>query len=642
MSITPQAVEGPGFRLIRGTRGPLTAARQTRAVIVLALVYALGLGLFWAIEAAGWRAFGLGLLMPGGGFVATGGWLSLLFPLTFALFLLGVFIWFATGMVLLPPAIWLGAAALAGFVARDGVIWDRAVWVVLAFSAAVAAYFWNRSRSRRELSLAKFERRAAFLPQAMATLDDKLDPVPAFGSREIGEDDIGRLRYALDRALQPVDGFNGFDKIDQFQPASYRYQINHIGYGLGAIQAHYLPNFHGYMTRAQKNLIEKYRDPRVWRYWRLESMWGHLNFTNFDPAARDNIMLTGWYAMHVAQYMHVTGDRSYLEPGSLSFRLNDRTVYKHDLHSIVRSVVMNMDAQAFCLYPCEPNWIYPICNHYAMTGLAAYDSLVGSDHVRRYADEWYRQLETEFMDESGSYVGLRSSLLGVRFPFPASEAAFTDFANAFSPDRASQLWALARTEIGSTIRPGRSGKPRINLPKLGIDFGNYRRNNSLAYAVIACSAGEMGDMEILEATRVAMEEDGQREDRNGVTRYLGASNMANVRYMRGLLARRDDLRASISGQLPASVFKGPVLADAPYPDAMVAKAVSHDGTDLELVLYPGAGRAAAVDLDFARLEPGRRYGEAGGQPLLQADSEGRARLSVSLAGRTRLHLRPLA
>jgi hypothetical protein len=127
-----------------------------------------------------------------------------------------------------------------------------------------------------------------------------------------------------------------------------------------------------------------------------------------------------------------------------------------------------------------------------------------------------------------------------------------------------------------------------------------------------------------------------------VTRYLGASNMANVRYMRGLLARRDDLRASISGQLPASVFKGPVLADAPYPDAMVAKAVSHDGTDLELVLYPGAGRAAAVDLDFARLEPGRRYGEAGGQPLLQADSEGRARLSVSLAGRTRLHLRPLA
>src|SRR5690606_12097272 len=115
-------------------------------------------------------------------------------------------------------------------------------------------------------------------------------------------------------------------------------------------QAHYLPNFHGYMTRAQKNLIEKYRDPRVWRYWRLESMWGHLNFTNFDPAARDNIMLTGWYAMHVAQYMHVTGDRSYLEPGSLSFRLNDRTVYSHDLHSIVRSVVMNMDAQAFCLY----------------------------------------------------------------------------------------------------------------------------------------------------------------------------------------------------------------------------------------------------------------------------------------------------
>jgi hypothetical protein len=475
----------------------------------------------------------------------------------------------------------------------------------------------------------------------MAELDSKLDPAPAFGAREIGQDDIGRLRYTLDRALQPVDGFSGFDKIDQFQPASYRYQINHMGYGLAAIQAHYVPNFHGYMTLAQKNLIEKYRDPRVWRYWRLESIWGHLNFTNFDPAARDNIMLTGWYAMHVAQYMHVSGDRSYLEPGSLSFRLNDRTTYKHDLHSIVRSVTMNMDEQAFCLYPCEPNWIYPICNHYAMTGLAAYDHLVGTNHVSRYADEWYHKLETEFMDESGSYIGLRSSLLGVRFPFPASEAGFTDFANVFSPERTRQMWALARTEIGSTIRPGRNGKARINLPKLGIDFGNYRRNNSMAYAVITCSAGEMGDMEILEATRVAMEEDGRREDRNGVTRYLGASNMSNVRYMRGLLARRDDLRMSMEGRLPASVFNGPILADAPYPDAMVAKAISHDGSDLELVIYPGTDRVGSVNLDFARLEPGRRYGGADGQPLLQADTEGKARLTVSLSGRKHLHLRPL-
>jgi hypothetical protein len=58
MSIMQQAVEGPGYRLIKGRRGPLTAARQARALIVLALVYAVGLGLFWGVEAAGWRAFG--------------------------------------------------------------------------------------------------------------------------------------------------------------------------------------------------------------------------------------------------------------------------------------------------------------------------------------------------------------------------------------------------------------------------------------------------------------------------------------------------------------------------------------------------------------------------------------------------------
>jgi hypothetical protein len=168
MSIMQQAVEGPGYRLIKGRRGPLTAARQARALIVLALVYAVGLGLFWGVEAAGWRAFGLGLLVPGGGFVALGGWLSALFPLTFAIFLLGVFVWFASGMVVLPPAIWLGAAAISGLLARDGAIWNPAAWVVLAFSAAVAVYFWSRSRGRKAESLAKFERRAAFLPRTIS------------------------------------------------------------------------------------------------------------------------------------------------------------------------------------------------------------------------------------------------------------------------------------------------------------------------------------------------------------------------------------------------------------------------------------------------------------------------------------------
>ena len=56
-------------------------------------------------------------------------------------------------------------------------------------------------------------------------------------------------------------------------------------------------------------------------------MWGHFNFTHHDPVVRDNIMLSGWYGMHVGQYTLNSGDKRYAEPQSLTFKLNDRKVY---------------------------------------------------------------------------------------------------------------------------------------------------------------------------------------------------------------------------------------------------------------------------------------------------------------------------
>src|SRR5205807_815706 len=83
------------------------------------------------------------------------------------------------------------------------------------------------------------------------------------------------------------------------------------GFALGLAQCHYTPSFHGYLAQAQRNLVETYLQRKVWSYWVYESMWGHFNFTNFDPARYDNIMLTGWYGMHVGQYLLNSGDRLY-------------------------------------------------------------------------------------------------------------------------------------------------------------------------------------------------------------------------------------------------------------------------------------------------------------------------------------------
>jgi hypothetical protein len=643
-------LEHPAAEATSASYGPITRARLRRTTLIYLALAVLGALPTLMGAAPTWQAAGLGLWFPGAGFLAVGDWALLLVPIAFGLFAVAVFVWFATGAVLLPPLVWLGSSAVAGWMSSQGVTpyaWPAA-WVLMA--AGTAYQLWRLRRQKR-IRLARRAARVAFLPKATATLDTHLQARPSEGSREIPEEHLPALRYALDRALQPIPEFGGFDRIDQFQPAAWRYQLNHFGIGLSSVQAHYTPNFHGYLSTAQTNLIEKYLDPRVWRYWVLESIWGHLNVSNFDPAARDNIMLTGWLGLHIAQYMQVTGDRRYAEPGSLTFRLNARTEYRHDIHSIIRSVIDNLDQQAFCLYPCEPNWIYPICNHYALAGLAGYDALFNTGHVDRVRDRWFHMLDTEFTDESGAMVGLRSSLTGFRFPFPSGEAGFTDFTNVFAPQRARRMWAIARTEIAGTIRPGREGKPRINLPGLGIDFGNYRRNHSLAYAVISCSAGEMGDMEILEATQQAIAEDCRPELKGGVKRYMGSSNMANVRMMRGALARRDDFARSLLLPPSESVRTGPLLAQATYPEVLVAKARSEDGASLDLVLHPGAGRGEQT-LGFERLQAGRRYtlqgmdaGKGAGAAVtctLLADAAGKARVAVQLDGRTVLRLQPEA
>ena len=71
------------------------------------------------------------------------------------------------------------------------------------------------------------------------------------------------------------------------------------------------------------------------------------------------------------------------------------------------------DQPEFCLFPCEPNWIYPICNHYGMTALAVHDRLYGTAYLQRFLPAWLDKLDTEFIDASGSIIGLRSQLTGL-------------------------------------------------------------------------------------------------------------------------------------------------------------------------------------------------------------------------------------
>lgn len=68
----------------------------------------------------------------------------------------------------------------------------------------------------------------------------------------------------------------------------------------------------------------------------------------------------------------------------------------------------------------------------------------------------------------------------------------------------------------------------------------------------------------------------------------------------------------------------------------MAKAVSHDGSDLELVLYPGSDKKV-VSLHVKQLEPGIKY-VFGEKDSFTADTRGEAAFLATLQGRTQIYI----
>lgn len=619
--------------------GPITRARLKRSAIVYILACVTGLLPLILQMGASSQATGLGLWMPGAGFVAVGGWALLLFPATLVLFMISIVAWFWAGVVLAPLIVWLGAAVLSGLMATTPA-GPLSYLLVAGCMVATAVMFRRRRASREARNKTQLAARRNFLPDSIAAVREQVQSLPDVASREMSPDQLAALRYILDRSLQPVDEFNGFTIIDQFQPAALRYQLNHMGFALGIAQGAYTPNFRGYMGQAQRNLIEKYLLRRVWSYWVYESCWGHLNFTNFDPAAKDNIMLTGWFGMQVGQYMLNSGDRRYADPESLTFRLNKKTSYPHDFHSIIGSVVDNFERSEFCLYPCEPNWLYPICNHYGMSSLAVHDALFGTRMVQDNLPDWLHKLDTEFTASNGSIIGLRSELTGIEFPFPVGEAGYSFFANCFAPERAQHLWAIARKELEPLLAEDDKGLLQLQFPGKGLDAGNYKTGFTSAYGSLLVAAREFGDDTIADASLNGLETRCDVNLEGGICRYPYASNLANATAVLGKLMGTGDFRRSFVAGPGEQTLSGPVLAEAPYPDVLVARAYS-TGHDLDLVLYPGKDSNSRVDLRISQLKPDQRYKVTGaGTTELKADAKGGAVLTLSLEQKTRIHVTP--
>ncbi len=616
----------------RRPNGPVVTARLRRTAAGFGIAWLLALVPIVVDASPRWKAFGLGVLLPGGGFLYTSDVVFVV--VTILLLALAGLAWFGSGMIIAPPIVWLGAAGLATLRTHTG-LWTWAEWLVPVLLGVLLV----GGLIGRVLSFRAARRRAVARNEYLGELAARPAPEPHREVAELDEEGLATQRFLLDRALQPLEEFEGFDWVEQFQTAAVRYQLNFCAYALALAQQGHAPSFRGYLSLAQRNLIEKMSDKRVWRFWRWENLWGNLD-PNPDPIIKDDIMVSGYLGVMIGAYESNTGDGRFGEPGALTFRWSPRRAFEYDFGSIAAAVHDNMTAAALGMYPCEPNWVYSACNTFGMNTLLLHDRLRGT----RYADDvlgrFAESMNEEFLTADGRVTAIRSSRLGLTIPSLTSTMADAGMALFLSPNlpaAARRTWTLVGKELVDVHDDG-----TVDLVLRGwdrLDVGNYRRSDVSPHAIIMAAAREWGDEDVYRAVQASADRKFEPVTTDGVRTYTKASTQANAMLALARFGRRGGFHDLVAVGPDDAIREGPVLAEAPYPDVLVARAVS-DGAALDLVLRPGSARGR-FPLVVANLRPHSRYAVSGAtEASLVADESGRARLEVDLDDRRELRLAP--
>ncbi|KAM0346738.1 hypothetical protein ACHAP4_011650 [Fusarium culmorum] len=432
--------------------------------------------------------------------------------------------------------------------------------------------------------LARREERNAYLPSLLADMESKqLSLSQADEDREIPEDLLKSLRWQLDLSFLDNDDWSAFDVIEQFQPAALRYQINEGIYTLEFSNRFYTPSFRGsYLQEAREKLIRKYCQEKVLNYWKWECLWGKLT-TNYEPILKDNIMLTRFYLLTLEFYGAATLDDKFTKDGAL-----------------------------------------------------------GTDNVSGLIDRFLKGYIEEFTDLDETSVPIKNHLIGFVIPGLigiCNELSCSALTASPMPDVSARAYAFAKKEVLTLDKNG--DLTDIDCLKLAdkMDPGRYKSSMVTFYAQALCAANSFGDVGVAKAIERLVEGDESLEkiEEGGVITYNNVSVNMRSQLLRAKLMFHNGWKRMIEEPMPDLLKEGPILSNAKYPEVLVAKARTHDGDDLELVLYPGTEKKS-VELGLSQLRVSTEY-TVNGENRFKADADGKANITVTLDKRTPLWIK---
>ncbi|RTE76498.1 hypothetical protein BHE90_009047 [Fusarium euwallaceae] len=591
-----------------------------------------------------YRAAALGLVFPGAGYLASANALAyILLVLTWVAIPPALFAWFGAGAIVFPILVW-GLSILGTYAVTPDTVWESAG--LYAFGSLMAVFLYaNRSAGAERIRGQKTrEARNVIIPQQLARMDEAAarDSKPG-EDEELGLEALRKLQFLFDQAFQDLDDWSGFTVIDQFQTSALRYQIYQMMYILGLYQAVYAPNVHGYVSEAFRRVIERSLTKKVLEFWKWERLAGKFSL-DWDPVQHDNIMVTGFLLHGVMLYTANTRDYRYTQPGSLNFHITDNRSYKYSVHDLQESLVRQWSSSPYFLIPCEPNWIYVMCNLQGMTGAVLYDRVFGTKATQMLLPSFEESLNTNFTETSGSVLTIRSELTGFAIPGIAGVAgdlAVVMMGSGPLRNLSRRLWAIVREENVVFDEETKELSMTGLVGADNIDTGNYTSSPSALYSQVAIGAAEYGEEALKSAAIEKLEKEwGLLTTSTGSKSFdlTKCSTLMNYAVLTATLLRPGAYNCMVQKGPSETALNGPILSEVPYPGILVAKARSHTSKDLELVLYPSADDGV-FKLGISRLEPGGQYQCQG--ETMTADEEGNLSFSTTVSGRTRLHIRPL-
>jgi hypothetical protein len=197
---------------------------------------------------------------------------------------------------------------------------------------------------------------------------------------EIGDQEMGHLRWMLSIADQEIGDFSNMETGAQAGMAAYRYQLAFMTYFLALEQYHKLPACPEIIQPRMDRFIEKMVQKPVWEFW-AETSRGIPPFEPLlnrpypevrDPLVKWNIMYSGHLGHMIGLYEMLYRDFKWDQPGSIVFQWDENEKYVYDNHSLQKVMHDQMKTKPFCI-PCEPNACFPECNQHPVLSFMLYD-----------------------------------------------------------------------------------------------------------------------------------------------------------------------------------------------------------------------------------------------------------------------------